>query len=110
MVEENPKFRPTADKYLQAGLHNGLFRRDLDDLIVADVAEVATPAEVAWQKDSSEDSGKTSKLQSSQSKHPSATSHLPGALWEESGSADNLGDDVSSSGSNRTFKRLRRAF
>ena len=109
MVEEDPTFRPTADECLQAGLRNGLFRRDSDDLIVTDVAEVATPAEVAWQTDSSEDSGKTLGLQSPQSKHPSTASYLPGALWEESGSTDHLGDGVSSTGSNRTFKRLRRA-
>ena len=56
MIKVNPKERFTADQCLLKGLQNGLFIKSQNGYIIgADDTEVNTPAEVAWQTDSSKD-------------------------------------------------------
>ena len=109
MIEDDPDDRPTAEQCLRRGLNVGLFRRNLDDFIIADDIEVATPAEVAWQTDSSEDGRNTPKPESPRPKHPSVVSRLTGVPLEDNDSVDDLGDDGSPLRGNRPSKRPRHA-
>ena len=56
MIKVNPEERFTADRCLLKGLNYGLFRKSRNGYIIgANDTEVDTPAEVAWQTDSSKD-------------------------------------------------------
>ncbi|KAL9117189.1 MAG: hypothetical protein Q9187_006276 [Circinaria calcarea] len=87
MIKANPEERYTADQCLLKGLRSGLFRKSREGYIIgANDREVDTPAEVAWQTDSSKNGSPQSPrlAETATSNHSLPRSILTEKLWEGS--------------------------